>query len=58
MTEKLKEKVVLITGAAGGLGLTTSLLFSKEGAKTIIMTDNNEDQVKEAAMKVIRSVKV
>lgn len=52
MTGKMKEKVVLITGAAGGLGLTVSLLFAKEEAKTIIMTDIHEDQVKQAAREV------
>lgn len=40
---ELKEKVVLITGAASGIGESTALLFAKEGAK-LVLTDLNEDK--------------
>lgn len=38
---KLKDKVALITGAAGGIGRESALLFSREGA-TIVAVDLNE----------------
>ena len=33
---RFKDKVVLITGAASGIGLTTAKAFAKEGAKIVI----------------------
>jgi NAD(P)-dependent dehydrogenase (short-subunit alcohol dehydrogenase family) len=38
---KLKDKVALITGAAGGIGRESALLFSREGA-AIVAVDVNE----------------
>jgi len=43
---KLKDKVALITGAAGGIGRESALLFSREGA-AIIAVDVNDDAGKE-----------
>lgn len=42
------NKVVLITGAASGIGYELSVDFAKEGAK-IVLTDINEEAVKKAA---------
>lgn len=42
----MKDKVVIITGAAGGLGRTFALAFAKEGA-TIVVSDINEKAARE-----------
>ena len=42
------SKVVLITGAAGGIGLATAKAFAEEGAK-VVMVDLNGDLVAEQA---------
>jgi cyclopentanol dehydrogenase len=38
MTERLKGKVVIITGAAHGMGAAQARLFSREGAN-LLLTD-------------------
>jgi NAD(P)-dependent dehydrogenase (short-subunit alcohol dehydrogenase family) len=49
---RLENKVALITGAGSGMGRASSLLFSKEGAK-IVVVDYNEENGK----KVVEEVK-
>ncbi|EWG09964.1 SDR family NAD(P)-dependent oxidoreductase [Cytobacillus firmus] len=45
---RLQNKVALITGSAGGLGLEIAVHMAKEGAK-VILNDVNEELVKESA---------
>ena len=40
--KKLQDKVVIITGAGGGIGAATARLFAQEGAK-LVLTDINAD---------------
>ena len=43
---KLKDKVALITGAGGGIGRESALLFSREGA-AVVAVDVNDAAGKE-----------
>jgi 3-oxoacyl-[acyl-carrier protein] reductase len=51
MGDRLKDKVVIITGAAKGIGFATAQRFAKEGAKVII-TDMNLEAVNGAAAQI------
>jgi meso-butanediol dehydrogenase / (S,S)-butanediol dehydrogenase / diacetyl reductase len=46
MTDRLKDKVALITGSGSGIGRATALLFAREGA-TIVGCDINPEHDKE-----------
>ncbi|PID21880.1 3-hydroxybutyrate dehydrogenase [Sporosarcina sp. P3] len=45
----VKDKILLITGAAQGIGFEISKAFSEAGA-IVVLTDVNEEKVKEAAV--------
>lgn len=49
---RLKEKVAVITGSAGGLGRTCALTFAREGADIVIIDINQE-----AINKTVKEVK-
>nr|WP_275040215.1 SDR family NAD(P)-dependent oxidoreductase [Oenococcus oeni] len=51
MSERLKNKVVIITGAASGMGKAIAELFARQGAK-IIAGDLNKDGVKSVVEKI------
>ena len=51
MSEKLKNKVAVITGGNSGMGLATAKLFAQEGAKVAI-TGRNESTLNEAAKSI------
>jgi NAD(P)-dependent dehydrogenase (short-subunit alcohol dehydrogenase family) len=45
---RLDGKVAVVTGAASGIGRTTSMMFAREGAR-LLVADQNADGVKETA---------
>jgi NAD(P)-dependent dehydrogenase (short-subunit alcohol dehydrogenase family) len=51
MTDQFKDKIVLITGGANGIGSATALSFAREGAKVVI-ADCDEITGRETARQV------
>jgi len=47
--QDLRDKVVLITGAASGIGRATALEFAREGAGPLILCDINAEGLEETA---------
>lgn len=53
----LKNKVILVTGGAGGIGLTSAKLFIEEGAKGIALVDYSKENL-DAAEQELNNPKV
>lgn len=53
---RLAGKNCIVTGAAGGIGLETSILFAQNGAN-VLMSDINAEALKKAVEKVQQLVK-
>jgi len=49
--QRLSGKVAIVTGAAGGIGFETAVLFAKEGAK-VVCADVNEKGVQKTVAKI------
>lgn len=47
-----ENKVVLVTGAASGIGLATATEFAQSGAKAVVLADWHGEQVRQAAEKL------
>jgi len=54
--KKLNNKIIIITGAAGGIGFCTAEMFAKAGA-TVILTDINSKSLLKAKKKLKESYK-
>ncbi|KAJ3560775.1 hypothetical protein NPX13_g9190 [Xylaria arbuscula] len=52
---RLAGKNAIITGAAGGIGLETSILFAKEGAN-VLMADISAPALEKAKAKLLQLV--
>lgn len=53
--ERLKNKVAIITGAAGGMGKAEAILFAKEGAR-VLATDIQEEKLRSWVTKTASEV--
>lgn len=49
---RLREKYIVITGGAGGIGMSTAQKMLDEGAGGILLVDLNEDALKEASSSI------
>jgi len=51
MSDRLEDRVALVTGAAAGIGLETSLAFAREGAR-VVLVDRDGAAAERAARRV------
>jgi len=55
MNVDLEDKVVLVTGGAGGIGSVISKSFAKQGAKVIVHYNHSKKEAEKAVVKSINS---
>ncbi|MFZ5783535.1 MAG: SDR family oxidoreductase [Pseudomonadota bacterium] len=49
---KVKDKVCVVTGAAGGIGEAIARRYAREGAKGVVVADRDEARLKQVAAKI------
>lgn len=49
---ELKDKIVVVTGAASGIGRSMAIRFAEEGAKKVVCVDLNADGAEETAKEI------
>ena len=54
---RLEGKTALVTGAASGIGLQTSIRLAEEGAR-VMMTDINLEKVRQQAEKLLSLIHI
>ena len=54
--DRVKGKVAIVTGAAGGLGRAQALLLAREGAK-VVLTDIVETEPRETVEEITKTLK-
>ena len=52
---RMKDKVALITGAAGGMGAATARLFAREGAKAVFVADRLEKEGADVVADIVKA---
>ena len=55
---QIKDKVVVVTGAASGIGKSLCERFVKEGAKAVVVTDINSEGVDATVRDINEQTKV
>lgn len=54
---EIKEKVVIVTGASGGIGLATAILLARHGARVALVA-RSRDRLEEAASELLYAIAV
>jgi 3-oxoacyl-[acyl-carrier protein] reductase len=53
--DKLKGKVIIITGSSRGIGLTIAKTLAKNGAKVVVNFSGSEETAKSVVNKILQS---